>query len=113
MIAGQQRTRLAEEPAEMVHRVPGYGAGEVGAANDLVSFAAVPTAEIAVRSLLEFLPKILCNEEIPRTPTLLSQHVVDVRIVSDRAVDRDRPWRGRPDHGVRADQLGDRALDDL
>ena len=30
-VAGQERARLGEEPAEVVHRVAGDGAGEVGA----------------------------------------------------------------------------------
>ena len=30
-IAGQERARLGEEPAEVVHRVAGDGSGEVGA----------------------------------------------------------------------------------
>ena len=43
----------------------------------------------------------------------LHQDVFDVRPIGDRLVDRDRPGRRRPDHRIGADQLRDRALDDL
>ncbi len=42
------------------------------------------------------------------------QHVIHVRAIGERLVDRDRPGRRRPDHRMGADQIGCvRGLDDL
>src|SRR3546814_3443562 len=43
----------------------------------------------------------------------LEEVVFDLRPVGQSLVDRDRPRGGRPDHRMRADQLRDRAFDDL
>ena len=43
----------------------------------------------------------------------IEQHIVDIRIVSQSLVHRDRPRRGRPDHRMGADQFRNRRFRDL
>ena len=47
-VAGQERPRLGEEPAEVVHRVAGDGAGEVGAFDDFAPARSMPSTELKI-----------------------------------------------------------------
>src|SRR5205085_951990 len=115
-IAGEERPRLGEEAAEMVHRVAGDGAGEVGAFEG--GDHAAPWLRLCERrywieylSFPEFILKVGCDDNV----TLFRpyQNIFDLRPIGDRLVDGDRPRRGRPDYRMCADQLRDRAFDDL
>ena len=116
MVAGQEGAGLGEEAAEMVHRVAGDGAGELARRRHACHVS--HRLNVAVRAADRFVA-IGCDEHRVRHEQRLRpcrsrrRSYIDVRPVGDRLVDRDRPRRRRPDHRMSADQLRDRALDDL
>ena len=111
--AGKERTRLVEETAELAHRMAGNRTGELGT-------LAAPATGPKFAAIFSFadtteerVGEILGNQILSVRVSILEQRISDFRIIGDALVDRDRPGCGRPHHGIRADQLGNRALDNL
>src|SRR3546814_4752584 len=109
----------------VVDRVAGDGAGEVGAFEGLeveasrIAFVAKLCLKIGRETAHEGTDERSGNEYTHLSNILalgevqLEEVVFDLRPVGQSLVDRDRPRGGRPDHRMRADQLRDRAFDDL
>ncbi len=100
VVAGDERTRLGEEAAEMVHRVAGNRTFELRSGDD-DGIAAIEGANSSILEPLHELRDERLRHEISGCRGVLPQQcIVDVRAVSDRLVSRDCPRRGGPDYGL-------------
>ena len=107
---GQWVPAFAGMTTGVVKRVAGDGAGKVGAdAAPHNAFIVIPACAGMTISMIA--GKTVVSKDVgqQQRPAIMAHgDIRNLRPIGDRLVDRDRPWRRRPDHRICADQFRNR-----